>query len=131
MKVTDRESAAARCLAEALIEFLVAHDEGRILRRANRPRQEIAVRLEQPPAPSTPASPSRGSSSQDEPRTHLLNAKEAAKYLSVGARKLWSMTMPRGPLPVVRFGKAMRYSVADLDAAIQRNRVKPRKDYPL
>ncbi len=125
MKPTDRESAAARYLAEALIEFLVAHDEGRIVRRAKRPKEEIAVRIEQIPAAVQPPPPEQGRSGRD-----LLNAKEAAKYLSVGERLLWTMSAPRGPLPVVRFGKAIRYAVADLDAAIQRKRIKPRKDSP-
>lgn len=125
MKITDRESAAARLLAEALIEFLVAHDEGRILRRSGRPREEIAVRVQQIPAPVQPPAPAR-----DESDHQLLNAKEAANYLSIGERKLWSMTAPRGPLAVVRLGRSIRYSLADLDAAIQRTRVKPRKDLP-
>ncbi len=58
----------------------------------------------------------------------LLNSKDAAAYLSIGARTLWEMTAPRGPVPVVRLGTAVRYPVADLKALIETMRIMPRKD---
>ncbi len=45
----------------------------------------------------------------------LINTHEAAKLLSISEKKLWSMTAPRGPLPCVRMGRAVRYHPADID----------------
>lgn len=40
----------------------------------------------------------------------LVTAREAAELLGdISERKLWSMTSPRGPIPVVRIGKLVRY----------------------
>ena len=50
----------------------------------------------------------------------LLDAREAAAALSISTRSLWSITHPRGPVPVVRIGSRVLYSVADLQAAIER-----------
>jgi Helix-turn-helix domain len=52
----------------------------------------------------------------------LLTAREAAKALSVSERTLFSVSVPRGPLPVVRIGRAVRYCVADLQAFIEGRR---------
>jgi hypothetical protein len=54
----------------------------------------------------------------------LLNSRQAALALSVSERTLWSLTQPRGPVPVVRIGlpgskkPAVRYSVSDLERFI-------------
>lgn len=48
----------------------------------------------------------------------LLTSKESANYLAISERKLWSMSKAGG-IPVVRFGRAVRYDVTDLDEFIQ------------
>ncbi len=48
----------------------------------------------------------------------LYNTREAAKYLGVSTGTVFNYTHPRGPLPSVRIGGLVRYSKADLDAAI-------------
>ena len=48
----------------------------------------------------------------------LLTPREAAKALSVCEKTLWTWTQPRGPIPAVRFGSAVRYSVAALSRFI-------------
>jgi len=48
----------------------------------------------------------------------LLTPREAAKALSVCEKTLWTWTAPRGPIPAVRFGKAVRYSTAALERFI-------------
>ena len=132
MKPTPRESAAARSLAEAILEFVVAADEGATARRSDRPRDKITVELPHPQetaprvAPAPP--PSLAIEAPKRPERLLLTVREAAKYLSIGERLLWSRSAPRGPLPVVRIGSAVRYPVADLEAAIKRMTVKPRKE---
>ena len=124
MKPTPRESAAALRLAESFIEFLVAVDEGIAARRASRPRDEVRVRVDHPPAPP-PAEPVRVIPPQ-KPEQVLLTAGEAAKRLNISGRKLWSMSAPKGPIPTVRMGRRVLYSVRDLDMVIERLRTKPR-----
>lgn len=51
--------------------------------------------------------------------TQLLRLRDAAKRLAVSERTLWSQSDPRGPIPVVRIGKAVRYSPDALDAFVR------------
>ena len=44
----------------------------------------------------------------------LLTAPAAARALGVSERKLRYLTVPNGPLPVVRIGRMVRYRVATL-----------------
>jgi excisionase family DNA binding protein len=57
----------------------------------------------------------------------LVTSREAAKMLAVSTRTVWALTSPRGPLSSVRLGRAVRYSVADLDAFIQAARTEGKK----
>jgi excisionase family DNA binding protein len=43
----------------------------------------------------------------------LLKPGEAAEALSISARKLWALTNA-GEIPCVRFGRSVRYDLADL-----------------
>ena len=47
----------------------------------------------------------------------LMNSKEAAAYLAISARMLWSMTKA-GTIPAVRLGRAVRYDINDLNTFI-------------
>jgi excisionase family DNA binding protein len=51
----------------------------------------------------------------------LLTVAEAAKALAVSTRTIWSLTN-RGELPAVRIGRAVRYSIEDVRAWIDRQR---------
>lgn len=51
----------------------------------------------------------------------LFTRKEAAKYLCISERHLWTIT-DRGDLPRITLDSAVRYSQADLDAYIDRRR---------
>lgn len=53
----------------------------------------------------------------------LLTPRDAARTLAVCERTLWERTQPRGPIPVVRIGRAVRYAVVDLEAWIERQKV--------
>lgn len=44
----------------------------------------------------------------------LLKHPEAAKSLAISERTLWAETEPRGTLPCVRIGRAVRYDPDDL-----------------
>ena len=45
----------------------------------------------------------------------LIDAHAAAEALDISARSLWSVTAPRGDVPCVRIGRAIRYSPANLE----------------
>jgi hypothetical protein len=45
------------------------------------------------------------------PAKLLLSSREASKALSISERTLWSLTAPRGPIPVIRCGSRVLYSV--------------------
>ncbi len=47
-------------------------------------------------------------------------AGEAARMLGVSPRTLWSLTAPRGPIPVCRVGRRVLYRVPDLEAYLRR-----------
>ncbi len=56
--------------------------------------------------------------------TLLLTAREAAQALRISEKTLWSLTQPRGPIPVVRVGqRSVRYSVAALEQWIAEQQV--------
>lgn len=48
----------------------------------------------------------------------LLSQAQAARALSISARTLWSMSQPRGPIPCVRLGGRVLYSLDALRAWI-------------
>jgi len=130
MHATEGELKAAHQLADALVRFIVAVNEGANARRATRPKDEITVRVEQPKPPPPPYSEPAVDAEQTKamlPDRILVSARDAAKLLSVGQRLLWSMSAPRGPIPVVRLGRSVRYSIDDLTAMAARMRVKPRR----
>lgn len=54
----------------------------------------------------------------------LIDIRQAAELVQVSERKLWSMSSPRGPIPVVRVGKLVRYNVESLRAWAERQEQK-------
>jgi len=48
----------------------------------------------------------------------LVDTHVAAETLSISERTLWGLTAPRGPIPVVRIGRSVRYDQRDLIAFI-------------
>jgi excisionase family DNA binding protein len=61
----------------------------------------------------------------EQPAPRLLRAKEAAAYLNMSTRTLWSLSN-MGKIPTVRFGTggrgSVRYDLRDLDAWIEANK---------
>jgi excisionase family DNA binding protein len=47
----------------------------------------------------------------------LMKPKEAAEYLAISERKLWSLSKSQA-IPVVRMGRSVRYDKRDLDSFI-------------
>ena len=60
--------------------------------------------------------------SMDEDR--IMNAQEAADYLRLTSGALY-MACARGQLPVVRFGRRLRFRKADLDRFLAARTVEP------
>jgi hypothetical protein len=56
----------------------------------------------------------------------LLNARQAAKSLSISRGTLHGLTAPRGPIPVVKIGTRVCYAVVDLEQAIETFKVRPK-----
>jgi len=56
----------------------------------------------------------------DSPATtpRLMRSRQAAAYLAVSDRKLWSLTK-EGRIPAVKFDRVVRYDVVDLDEFIR------------
>lgn len=126
MRDTSRETRAARALADAFVEFMLARDEAAAAREQARPREEVRVHVDAPkPAQDAPQRPVQHVEPKLPDRL-LVDAKEAAELLSVGSRTLWTMTAPRGPLPSVRLGRAVRYSVSSLAEFIRKSETKRR-----
>jgi len=48
------------------------------------------------------------------PMPMLVTVRQAASALSVSERTLWAISAPRGPIPVVRIGRSVRYDPGDL-----------------
>jgi hypothetical protein len=47
--------------------------------------------------------------------TLLLTARDAANALAISEKPLWTLTAPRGPIPMIRVGeRSVRYSVTAL-----------------
>lgn len=57
----------------------------------------------------------------------LLTTHEAARALSISERTLWSLTEPRGPIPCIRIGRAVRYAPRDLVNWIEQQKREPAK----
>lgn len=66
------------------------------------------------------------STGRDDATGSLWRAKEAASYLAISERHLWTLTQ-RGEIPAVRLGdKCVRYDLADLRAVIDARKQKVR-----
>ena len=52
--------------------------------------------------------------SRNQPYKALMDARDAAAYLSISTRTLWTYTQG-GTIPVVRIGRSVRYSLRTLD----------------
>lgn len=57
-------------------------------------------------------------------RPALLKPREAAEYLSLCERTLWSLKCS-GDIPHIRIGRSVRYSIDDLDSYIDAQRIGP------
>ena len=55
----------------------------------------------------------------------LLSEPDAAKYLSISPRTLWSLRV-NGEIAFLRIGRSIRYDLADLQAFIERLKAETR-----
>ena len=97
---TREQIEASHQLAEALLRFLVTL-------RLNAPT---------PIAPPTPRPVEVLPAKEPSPEKPLISAREAASLLAISERTLWALSAPRGPIPAIRLGRSVRYSVDALRA---------------
>ena len=101
---TQEQIAAARALSEAMLQFLLS-----LKPNEPKPAPEPLQKLATTGVPSLGVA-SEGAAGASEHETSaekaiLVGLREAAKLLSVCEKTLWSLTVPRGPIPAVRFGR--------------------------
>lgn len=110
---TPREIDAARGLATALLECLIAAEEGRALRSVELGIHGLGAHGIAPPGfggiGGGPAAPA----------PLLLTGAQAARSLGVTPRTLRRLSAPSGPIPVVRLGRLIRYAPSDLERAVR------------
>ena len=88
---TKDEMQAAQGVAEAILRFLVVHEDAR------RTREEQSL-LQSVPQALARIEPERRMELPPEKR--LLTSREVASLLSINARTVWAMTEPHGSVPV-------------------------------
>ena len=59
------------------------------------------------------------------PNNQLLTTREAARLLRISERHVFALTHPRGTLPCIRLGRAVRYDRHDLEEWLRTCRVEP------
>ena len=114
---TPREIDAARGLATALVECLIAAEEGRALRSV-----ELGVPGLGAHGLATPGLGGIGVGPAA-PKPLLLSVAQAAQRLGVTPRTLRRLSAPSGPIPIVRLGRLIRYAPSDLEQAVRALRV--------
>ncbi|NNJ26788.1 helix-turn-helix domain-containing protein [Alienimonas chondri] len=60
-----------------------------------------------------------------DPPSALLTRRQAAAWLSISERKLLDLTAPKGPVPVLRDGRWVRYDPADLAHYVESAKCRP------
>ena len=57
------------------------------------------------------------------PRQLLVDSTEMARILGISGKGLWTYSSPRGPIPVIRIGRSVRYCPSDALEAVKRMQV--------
>ncbi len=112
---TERELDAARKVAEAVTEFLIAWDEGRRLRTPEQAKPQVEVKLpEWPPAPALkPELPKEPKLPPADPG-QLIGVQELAKLLGCAPRTIYRLA-DGGRMPRPRkLGGLVRWSLAEI-----------------
>jgi hypothetical protein len=113
---TVRHFAAATL---GLLKTVRASDNSRLLAEI----RQLADGLPRMTAARPPEHPRTQPS--DESKPLLLDAIQAAKSLSISKGTLFNLTAPRGPIPAVKIGTRVCYTLPDLERAIEALKVKP------
>ena len=114
-RATDREMNAAKRLTEAVMEFLIAWDEGRRLRTPEPARPQIEVKLpEFPPAPVPKPEPPIDRTPPPADPGQLIGVGKVAELLDCSQRTV-SRLADCGRLPRPRkVGRLVRWSVGEI-----------------
>jgi hypothetical protein len=60
----------------------------------------------------------------------LLTPRDAARSLALCEKTLYLLTQPRGPIPVVRIGRAVRYDRRDLERFVSEQKSNAERERP-
>ncbi|MBL8760793.1 MAG: helix-turn-helix domain-containing protein [Phycisphaerae bacterium] len=102
---TPREMSAVKKFARAVLECVLAFNEGHLLRAGEK---GLSAWMGAAPVPDDPG-----------PEALLLTPTQAARRLAVSVKTLKRLTQPAGSIPVVRVGRQVRYAPLDLAAAVR------------
>ncbi len=47
--------------------------------------------------------------------------------LGISERTLWQLSAPRGPIPLIRVGRSIRYDLDDVKAALSEMKSRPKR----
>lgn len=114
MHPSPEEVRAAHALGEAILNLLLAHEQGSAQRSVR-----AAATTQKTNETARPTSELQFGDKQ------LLNTRQASEFLQISPRKLWAITAPRGPLPCVVIGRRTLYSLEDLHQAIEDLKQRP------
>ena len=115
LRATEREIVAARKVADAVTEFLIAWDEGRRLRTPEESRPQVEVKLpEWPPVPRPGPEPSQEPKLPPADPGQLIGVRELAKLLGCGSRTIYRLA-DSGRMPRPRkIGGLVRWSLMEI-----------------
>lgn len=118
-RATEHEMAAARKVAEAVTEFLIAWEEGRRERTPAPPNPPAEVKvIEPPPSPPRPSATATAQHPTTSPAL-LVDVKELARLLGCATRSVYKMRAA-GQLPQPRrLGRMLRWSLDDVRSWIE------------
>lgn len=115
LRATDREIQAAKRVAEAVADFLIAWDEGRRLRTPEPPKPQFEVRLPEFPLPAIP----KPETAEDvKPQladpSQLIGVDKVAELLECSPRHVYRLA-DSGRLPRPRkIGALVRWPVGEI-----------------
>ena len=114
-RATDRELIAAHKIAEALVEFLIAREEGCRIRTPSSPQRQFTVKLPEFP---TILDPTRKPTSEQKPPHvdpgQLIDVDKVGALLGCSRSHVYRLTEGGGLPRPRKIGNLVRWSVAEV-----------------
>ena len=114
-RATDREMHAAKRVAEAVVEFLIAWDEGRRLRTPELAQPQFEVKLPEflPASPPTPEPTGNSKPPMADP-AQLIGVDKVAELLECSPRHVYRLADSRRLPRPRKVGSLVRWSVGEI-----------------